>query len=815
MSEILQNVAKKLSAWADYSETERGDGSVLPKGAGFPADDALKVMRMQRVLANTTYFRHYPNPTHNPIIEQLCTQLDAVGMSGNFFRTMNSLSDFSSGKTFLPRSKRNMGAHYAKPLVEIIEEQLEALLANTSFTQQQCDEADAIAAAMEDELLFYDQLREQANLQAKIGDNRFMLEAFRKLIPIWVAKQDYCKVWQPVLGNSNPGAKSVVLDARFEPNLFGSRFFDMERWWILPKSRWGEDAFAEEPIIKLISHIAQEDELVDDTLGERFKTRMAANLERYVTLVEAAAQSNGPFIPDCMVNGPHDGSTIEARDLFAELSVPDLYDQFSASLFPEAVKRKANLVFGAYLAPVVSIANLEELPFTFAGENGSDGGTIEATSCTPRSKDDGVALGIGAAPATITVGHKLTGVSFTANKAIEFPATERDATGSELLCIVSRQYDGSKWDTLRQALSNAARAYFNDGANSASYVEQLVGQRTSPLFNGEEHWTSLIKRLVHEECFSESSNTDLNLTRLRKGFDLAVKRFYENTEVKAAPDGGPSKTTLSKRLFRGGDSLVSILEAQELGRLRELAAHAGWNTGMTRLSQMQVKGKHERPNRDAMRLVRAVITGENSANANLDTLLNNRLLKQVRTCVTESISLAFGKTGKRLYMPVIMDFLTCGVLEWAMEKSEKKTLERLETCLSNAFNCFTKFERSITLKCWPDDTDAGTDGTGHLSAISSRHLAFFLDQNNKYRFSVTCLDAKNGAVVYAASQNGPQLCLSCRDEYHMNRLRGRASVFEERPEESFTPAYDKVIALSLGDTIDIPVYEGVTVQILG
>lgn len=814
MSKILQEVAEVLSKWAKESATERGDGSTLPKGAGFPAGDALEVMRMQRVLANTTYFRHYPNPTHNPIIEELCTHLDAVGMSGNFLDRKNLLNHFSSGKTFLPRSKRNVDAYHAKPLVEIIEEQLDTLLANASLTQQQRDEAVAIAAAMEDELEFYDELRAEAKRQARAGDNRFMLEAFRKLIPIWVAKQDCCKVWQPFPGDPNLGAKSVVLDAKFEPNLFGSRFFDMERWWVLPKRLWGEDVFAEEPIIKLISHIAHKDKLVDDALGERFKTRMAANLERYVTLVEAAAQPGGPFIPSCTVNDPRDNGAIEARDLFAELSVRDLYERFDASLFPETVKRKANLVFGAYLAPVASIAKLEELPFAFDGENRGNGGTIEATRCTPRNANNNVALGVGAPPATITVSHKLTGIPFAASKAIEFPATEKDATGSELLCIVGRQYDSSKWNALRQALSNTARAYFNDGANSASYVEQLIDQKTSPLFNNEERWTSLIKKLAHEECFPESDNTDLDFTRLRKGFEQAVKRFCENAEVKAAPDGMPSMTTLSKRLFKGGDSLVSILEAQELGRLRELATHARWCTGMTRLSQMQVKGTYEKPTRDATRLIQAVITGESGANTKLDTLLDNRLLKQVRTCVEKSMPPAFGETGKRLYMPVIMDFLTCGVLEWATGKSEQRTLKRLETCLSNAFGCFIAFERSITLECWPDDTAMGEEEARHLSAISSRHLAFFLDQNNEYRFSATCLDAHNGAVVYAASQTGAQLCLSRRNEDSMNRLRERASTFEEQPEDSFTPAYDKVVALSLDDSIDIPAYEGMTVRIV-
>ena len=158
----LKAVAKALAGWVDACPTERADGCALAKGAGFPAGDALREMRLQRVLANTTYFRHYPNPTHNPIVEQLCAHLDAVGMSGNFLTGKDPLKHFSSGETFLPRSKRNVDAHYAKPLAEVIEEQLDALLADASFAPQQSEEAVAIAAAMEDELLFYDELREQA-----------------------------------------------------------------------------------------------------------------------------------------------------------------------------------------------------------------------------------------------------------------------------------------------------------------------------------------------------------------------------------------------------------------------------------------------------------------------------------------------------------------------------------------------------------------------------------------------------------------------------------------------------------------------------
>ena len=200
----------------DACPTERAGGCALAKGAGFPAGDALREMRLQRVLANTTYFRHYPNPTHNPIVEQLCAHLDAVGMSGNFLTGKDPLKHFSSGETFLPRSKRNVDAHYAKPLAEVIEEQLDALLADASFAPQQREEAVAIAAAMEDELLFYDELRAQAKRQAEIGDNTFMLRAFRRLVPIWVAKQDCCKVWQRF--------RAIAVPAR-------------SRWRLTPRSR--------------------------------------------------------------------------------------------------------------------------------------------------------------------------------------------------------------------------------------------------------------------------------------------------------------------------------------------------------------------------------------------------------------------------------------------------------------------------------------------------------------------------------------------------------------------------------------------------
>lgn len=792
MSEILQEVAIMLKAWANECEIERGDGSALPKGAGFPASNISRAMYWQRVLANTTYFRHYPNPTHNPIIEQLCTKLDTVSRTGNFLRNMNLLEHFSSGKTFLPRSKRNVDAYHAKPLVEIIEEQLETLLADTSLTQQQRDEAAKIAAAMEDELLFYDQLREQAKQQARAGDNNFMLRAFRKLIPIWVAKQDCCKTWRLFAGDHNPDVRPIVLDARFAPNLFGSRFFDMERWWVLPKRLWGEDdekAFAEEPIITLIGYIADKDEHVEDELGERFKTRMAANLARYVALVEASAQPDGPFIPSCTIHDPRNGSAIEARDLFAELSVPDLYERFNTSLFPEAVKRKANLVFGAYLAPVVGIANCDELPFTFDGENGRGRGTIEATGCTPRSADNDVDLGVGARPVTIAVCHELTNVPFATSKTIEFPATEIDAAGNKLLCIVGRCYDSTKWDALRCALSNVARTYFGADANGTSYAKRFIDQKMSSFFNSrEERWVPQIKQLVYEECFPTNNGASLDITYLRRGFQQAINRFCKDAEINAAPDDMPSKTMLSKRLFKGSSSLVAKLEAQELTCLQDLAKRPGWSADKQRLSQIGIS---------------------------LDKL-NSHLLEEVRDCVTKSMPQAFGETGKNLYTPIIMDFLACGVLKWATAKSEERTLTLLESCLLNAFDCFTGFEKNITLECWPNNAAIDEEEAKHLSAISSRHLAFFLDQSSSYRFSMTCLDATNGAIVYAASQNGAQLCLlSQADPCAMNGLLERASTFEKKPPEEFTRACDMVVALSLDDTIDIPVYEGVTVQIVG
>ncbi len=818
---LLKDIANQLKCQVDLCETERGDGSALPKDAGFPAGDISRAMYWQCVLANATYFCHYPNPTHNPVIKQLCAQLDTVNTRNDLMREGNLLGHFSSGKTFLPRSKRNMNAHYAKPLVEIIEEQLEALFANTSFTQQQCDEADAVAAAMKDELLFYDQLRAQAEQQAQLGDNRFMLEAFRKLIPIWVAKQDCYKVWQPFPGNNNSNAKPVTLDAKFAPNLFGSRFFDAERWWgCRPDEAWDEDEdhvnAATEPINALIDLVANGSMANDSPNRKRFKMRMAANLTRYVILTEAAAEQGGPFIPSFKVDDPRNGSIIEARDLFAKLSVRDLYESFDPSLFPDAVKRKANLVFGVYLAPVVGIANCEELPFTFDGENRSDGGTIEATRCTPRSEDDGVALGVGAASAIITVSHKLTGAPFATSKVIEFPAAKNNTAGSELLCIVGRYYDSSKWEALRDALSNVARMYFGADANGVSYVKQFVDQEIGTLFN--DRWIPLIRQLVDDKCFPANSGASLDFEGLRNGFEEAIQCFCDNEEVQAA-DNAPTANELRGRLVDGSSSLASRLEAQELECLRELAKETGWTTGETRLSQVRVEDAYDSLDDNAMNLAQAIISGKNSINvmvgAHSYNVLKSHLLEQVRTCAEESIPSAFGKTGKRLYTPVIMDFLTCGVLEWATGKSEQRTLKWLETCLSKAFDCFIAFERSITLECWPDDTDAGEEEARHLSAISSRHLAFFLDQNNQHRFSVTCLDAKNGAVVYAANQTGAQLCLSHRDKNSMNGLHKRAHIFENQSVESFTKAYDKVIALSLDDSIDIPAYEGMTVQIVG
>lgn len=864
----LKAIAKALAGWVDACPTERADGCALAKGAGFPTGDALREMRLQRVLANTTYFRHYPNPTHNPIVEQLCVHLDAVGMSGNFLTGKDPLKHFSSGETFLPRSKRNVDAHYAKPLVEVIEEQLDALLSDASFTPQQREEAVAIAAAMEDELLFYDELRAQAKRQAEIGDNTFMLRAFRRLVPIWVAKQDCCKVWQPFSGNRGPGAKPVALDAAFVPNLFGSRFFDTERWWgCCPGEAWGEgegeEALAAEPINELIDLIARNDEGIEPMRGERFKARMMENRARYVALVEAAARPGGPFVPDCVVGDPRVGAA-EARDLLAELPVADLYRSFDAALFPEALKRKANLAFGVYLAPVVGVVNCQELPFAFAGEGSLGEGTVEASDCVPRGLGDNVALGIGAPPVTISVNHALSGAAFTASRAIEFPATEVDVPGGALLCIVGRRYDSSKWDGLRRALSGVARAYFGvgvvagvsegedafagdgsrgalrtgmdseaesnagfeadsgivagapaaEGARGMSYAERFVDQEIDAVFGADEQrWVPLVKRLVREECFPANAAASLDFARLRDGFERAVRRFCASPEVAAAPEEAPSKTTLRKRLFQGSGSIVAALEAQELDSLYALARRVGWNAAAARLTQLRVEDDFGFVDHGAVKVAQAVAAGASGvkvpARDRMLDISRNQLLAQLRACVAAAIPPAFGPVGKRLFTPTIMDFLTCGVLAWAESEGEK-TLPLLESCLSAAFDRFVAFEKSITLECRPAGVELDEEAARHLRAISSRHVALFLDERNGHRFSAACLDGKNGIIVDTDAAP-TQFSLSRHDDAAARRL-DRARRFARQPDLPLAPE-GTVFTLSPYDVLEIPVYEGVTIRI--
>lgn len=824
----LKAVAKALAGWVDACPTERAGGCALAKGAGFPAGDALREMRLQRVLANTTYFRHYLNPTHNPIVEQLCAHLDAVGMSGNFLTGKDPLKHFSSGETFLPRSKRNVDAHYAKPLAEVIEEQLDALLADASFAPQQSEEAVAIAAAMEDELLFYDELRAQAKRQAEIGNNTFMLRAFRRLVPIWVAKQDCCKVWQPFSGNRGPGAKPVALDAAFAPNLFGSRFFDTERWWgCCPGEAWGEgegeEALAAEPINALIDEIVRNDEGIEAMRGERFRALMVENRARYVALVEAAARPGGPFVPDCVVSDPR-GGAVEVRDLLAELPVADLYRSFDAALFPEALKRKANLVFGVYLAPVVGIVNCQELPFAFAGGATLGEGTVEATDCVPRGMSGDVALGVGAPPVTISVNHALAGTAFSASKAIEFPAVEADVAGGALLCIVGRRYDSSKWDELRRALSGAARVYFGvgvgasagegEGDGGASYAECFVDQGIDASFGVDaQRWVPLVKRLVREECFPAGGEASLDFARLRDGFERAVQRFCASAEVAAAPEDAPSKTALRKRLFQGSGSIVAALEAQELDCLHALAKRVGWSAGAVRLTQLRREDDFGFVDYDAAKIAQAVVAGAGAVKVPArDRMLDasrNQLLAQVRTCVAASVPPALGPAGKRLFTPAIMDFLACGVLAWS-ESDGEKTLPLLESCLSDAFDRFVEFEKRITLECRPAGADLDEEAAKHLRAISGRHLAFFLDERNGHRFSVACLDGKNGAIVDTAAAP-TQFSLSRLDDASARRL-DRARRFSRQPDLPLA-SEGGAFALSPYDVIEIPAYEGVTIRI--
>ena len=328
-----------------------------------------------------------------------------------------------------------------------------------------------------------------------------------------------------------------------------------------------------------------------------------------------------------------------------------------------------------------------------------------------------------------------------------------------------------------------------------------------------QRWVPLVKRLVHEECFPAGGEASLDFARLRDGFERAVQRFCASAEVAAAPEDAPSKTALRKRLFQGSGSIVAVLEAQELDCLHALAKRVGWSAGAVRLTQLRREDDFGFVDYDAATIAQAVVAGVGAvkvlARDRMLDVSRNQLLAQVRTCVAVSVPPALGPAGKRLFTPAIMDFLACGVLAWS-ESDGEKTLPLLESCLSDAFDRFVEFEKRITLECRPAGADLNEGAAKHLRAISSRHLAFFLDERNGHRFSVACLDGKNGAIVDTAAAP-TQFSLSRLDDASARRL-DRARRFSRQPDLPLAPE-GAAFALSPYDVIEIPAYEGITIRI--
>lgn len=434
------NEAAKKRGWtirAYLPITERGDNGEKTE------HKRLTEYALKNVIWNTTYFAQYPNPNNNPRVNRVCQRMLTRSL-GNAPRHNDSIDAFAKGNLLPVTASPTRGRGEKWTLLERLDTEVNQLPEATSEDER--EEAESIFASMRNEMQFYDDLRQTLR---ELPDRA--IDHFRKLIPIWVAKQDQSITWT--------GEKTVNHSswANMQKNFFGNPLFIPQRWLELAEGK--------EIICNLIQSIRLRAREAARGRGESWQRQIEGQIDQYEhemidewnEYVRLAEQMRASILT--RGDGESESNYIGIGNHLRETPVRELFENFESDVeqgvYSEALQHKANFVFGLYMGTLLGPQYCcEHYPFPVISDLTS--GETASRKLKPeeeRPLDEPIDI---TRAVTISIQYDTLGNPSPQSKTLGLRL--EDCQPKMLSLVAGREIDASKWDDLKTELAEVIRS---------------------------------------------------------------------------------------------------------------------------------------------------------------------------------------------------------------------------------------------------------------------------------------------------------------------------------------------------------------------
>lgn len=723
---------------------------------------------IENMLWGATYFVQFPNPTNNLLVGKVCQRLAARKMNGVRVREKEpDLTGAFARGGFLPlvsSPTRGIGAENRWTLREILGEEREAICQQAEqgiLGECEIEVALTIIDAMADEMSFYDELRESLN-EAIEADQA--LEYFRRLIPIWVAKQDQNLQWSAV------GERG---EARLDPSwrmtqksFFGSPLFLSPRWIGAPESKRSVAEALVEPIVEKSRRDAGENPdpgwgSYQETVIENYTRMMQREWDEYTALADEGRDAGARFagIGDDLRNR-------SVRSLFGSFE-----SDANGELFPDALKHKANFVFGLYVGALLGPLHGMRCPFPEAEGAlfASASGTREVGPENLRPEGQEIRESYG--PVALSIGFNPLGDP-RPNQVVFDPMLSEGRQAGMIAAVAGRAPDIEKWDDLRAELKEVIKScvspgsssfervltllldgfldrsakivegFFRDGIKTGNPFAVVGGIRVTRSNNVDDSGSAIVVReeggcserasdLVEEwkkeaarivsskyEAFAEREEECLSLRKLESCAKAIRDEFYEVCGLECLVDFSAGRASESSgvglsfrkddyyALFAGGDGgVIGIVDHfTSVGR-RIAEVKAGDHA--IRLTEMACRSEgDDEPHFASERWRQGELSWTEKVKGLIvgPAVVKQTLSARIDQCVGDFVSGCFSGNGAEVYRKTLMDFIWAGFVDWASGRRGFSG-DALAVCIGISLDRFAAYERDASLCFGPSDLD--------------------------------------------------------------------------------------------------------------
>lgn len=672
-----------------------------------------------------------------------------------------------------------------------------------------------VLRAIQDEIMFYDRLREEANLVHQ--DPTFMLDAFKKLVQIWVAKQDCMKYWN---------SRTCRYEGGFRHrNLFGSRIWDPE-WWNDNDLRNSDPIAGESRFETILNAVcgAFSEKSNNDLVGD-FRESTVYKWEEYTARVEGLNSSD-----DRVYVVPEKGQ----RERIRSASIEVLFKEFDKVDYPEALRFKSEVIFSVYVCSLIGVAQSD------GRGTGSNFRPYKALSaerlCASASEEKRAHFNI----------HSIDLSAETVIPSIQVALP----VGSGQICpvaLVGRYHDRNKWLPLKSGLDKVVDRFFSTQWEVSALGLRLDARARSYICAQETDFsTEIAKRcagddphpfyidsegvIADEPCEGfvvlTKENGPAEIELLEKGLKTALKAAFcglqDKVEKEGFKHGGhdeayfslhPDGALVKSRTYKGDNPEATV------GKYLEAACDSFYEKfGLNLVRSFTKRGLRSAFFEGGDSVCSEFFLCERSLLSKLENS-DGLLADAVFVKAIEKSQLLYGLNAElkrfldcnenfkhflmneatsslAINSSNLQQFVLKGVKQWASAPGADKGLnpQRLKTCLHSAVDAFLDEEESLFLSLGSGDIK-----DNELPPISRQHLALYIDDTGDCPLTMSVFDDKNGALLTRYGSNIGNLLIGSADELKVSDVMGR--YVEAGYCESCTWVQNNKIEIHRGDKI--------------